>query len=82
MPEAKPKSAEKPPVKWSSDLYDGTKVLSRQRHLELLVFVVIDYLMDHMSEDDMQAEPGPYSKIRELMKPLVHERRPDGSSYR
>jgi len=63
-----------------SDLSSG-RVLSRQRHLELLVFEVIALLdADYFTAETMESST--YESMRMLLKSLVRERRPDGTSYR
>lgn len=78
MPERNAKPAENLMLE---DAFEGRKLLSRSRHLELLVFELLTLLERHniLDEDAMSSEE--FEKIRVLYKALVHGRRPDGSRY-
>ncbi len=55
----------------------GSRMLSRGRHLELLVFELLACL----EKDAIEMESKQYEACRVLYKALVHGRRPDGSKY-
>ena len=76
MPESKTK-----PAVFLEDVQDKGRVLSRQRHLELLVFEILTMMESEgiIDEDALQSDN--YESVRVLYKALAHGRRPNGSTY-
>ena len=85
MEDRKSEAVPKPAAVFPRDLYDHGKLLSRERHLELLVFemwVFIEHYVGHLTEGESLEDEERNGMIKELYKSLAHNRRPDGSKYR
>jgi len=69
-----------PPARWLDEAFEGSRLLSRQRHLELLTFELLGLIEMFAPQEVFDSEA--YENVRVLYKALAHGRRPDGSSYR
>jgi len=63
-----------------NELYDTTKTLRRERHLELLVFELLGCVEEVWDSEALHATAS-YERARLLYKALAHNSRPDGSKY-
>ena len=73
---------ERSEANWLEDALSGNRLLSRQRHLELLVFELLMLLEKELPNFEDWGQEETYETIRVLYKALAHGRRPDGTSYR
>jgi len=71
------------PERNAKPAYDRSKAMSRQRHLELLVFELLSFIEHELGTltNGSALESSRFEEVRVLYKSLAHDRRPDGSRY-